>query len=476
MNQEIVDDKPRENCGIIGVYGETNAAELAYLGLHALQHRGQEASGIVTSDGYHVYRHIGTGLVNDIFNEPNIISDLKGHIAVGHNRYSTTGSSSLLNTQPILVKSKQGPLAIAHNGNLTNYKALRRELENSGSIFQTTNDSEVILHLAARSKENGIVDQLLDALRQVNGAFSVVFITRNELIVARDPYGVRPLSLGKIGDTIVAASETCAFDLIGAEYMRDVQPGELVCFNQKGEYSARISEPIKPAHCIFEFVYFSRPDSQIFGEYVDKARRKLGKNLAIGHSVDADIVISVPDSSNTAAIGYSRRSGIKFDIGLIRNHYIGRTFIQPSQKTRDFNVRLKFNDVGGVLKDRKVVLVDDSIVRGTTIKHLVRMLRRAGAKEVHIRVSSPPIKHPCYYGMDFPSQEELIANKMDIDEITKFLGVDSLEYLTVEELLDSVPNGDHGFCTACFSGNYPIPIKEKTKKLDIEEEVTIQEL
>ncbi len=476
MNQNTCIDKPRENCGIMGIYGGANASELAYLGLHALQHRGQEASGIVTTDGDQVYRHIGTGLVNDIYNDPNIISGLKGHIAVGHNRYSTTGSNTLLNTQPILVNSKQGPLAIAHNGNLTNYKSLRKELENSGSIFQTTNDSEVILHLAARSKKNGIVDQLLDALRQVKGAFSLVFLTRNELIVVRDPYGVRPLALGKIGNTIIAASETCALDLIGADYLCDVKPGELICFNQKGQFSTRISEPVKPAHCIFEFVYFSRPDSKIFGEYVDKARRKLGKNLAIGHSVDADIVISVPDSSNTAAIGYSRRSNIKFDIGLIRNHYVGRTFIQPSQKTRDFNVRLKFNDVGGVLKDRRVVLVDDSIVRGTTIKHLVRMLRKAGAREVHIRVSSPPIKHPCYYGMDFPSQGELIANRMDTEEIREYLGVDSLEYLTFDELLASVPNGELGYCTACFSGNYPIPVKEKFEKLDIEKEVTIQEL
>ncbi|MCH8125486.1 amidophosphoribosyltransferase [candidate division KSB1 bacterium] len=476
MNQNTCIDKPRENCGIMGIYGGANASELAYLGLHALQHRGQEASGIVTTDGDQVYRHIGTGLVNDIFNDPNILSGLKGHIAVGHNRYSTTGSSTLLNSQPILVKSKQGSLAIAHNGNLTNYKSLRRELENSGSIFQTTNDSEVILHLAARSKKNGIVEQLLDALRQVKGAFSLVFLTRNELIVARDPYGVRPLALGKIGNTIIAASETCALDLIGADYLRDVKPGELICFNQKGEFSTRISEPVKPAHCIFEFVYFSRPDSRIFGEYVDKARRKLGKNLAIGHSVDADIVISVPDSSNTAAIGYSRRSDIKFDIGLIRNHYIGRTFIQPSQKTRDFHVRLKFNDVGGVLKDRRVVLVDDSIVRGTTIKHLVKMLRKAGAREVHIRVSSPPIKHPCYYGMDFPSQGELIADRMETEEIREYLGVDSLEYLTLEELLDSVPNGELGYCTACFSGNYPIPVEEKFEESDIEKEVTIQEI
>ncbi|MEE9168588.1 MAG: amidophosphoribosyltransferase [bacterium] len=469
------EDKPRENCGIIGICGHPEAAELAYLGLHALQHRGQESSGIVTSDQERVFRHIGTGLVSEIFSDPETLSHLKGHIAVGHNRYSTTGSSNLVNSQPILVNSKSGPLAIAHNGNLVNYKTLRSQLEHAGSIFQTTNDSEVILHLAARSKSEDIEQQLLEALRTVHGAYSLVFLTRNKLIAARDPHGVRPLAVGRLGGAVIVASETCAFDLIAAEYLRDVEPGEMVSFDETGEKSFRISDPVRASHCIFEYVYFSRPDSQIFGEYVDKARRKLGKLLAMHHSVDADIVISVPDSSNTAAIGYSRRSGMKFDIGLIRNHYVGRTFIEPSQKTRDFNVRLKFNDVGGVLKGRRVVLVDDSIVRGTTIKHLVRMIRKAGAKEVHVRVASSPIRHPCYYGMDFPSHDELIANKMEIEDIRQYLGVDSLEYLSLDEMLAAVPDGNRGYCTACFDGNYPIPVHEKVQKLAVESDIPIQE-
>ncbi len=469
-------DKPHENCGIVGIYGHPQAAKLTYLGLHALQHRGQESSGIVTSDGKNVYRHIGLGLVNDVYADPVRFAQLRGHIAIGHNRYSTTGSSSLLNCQPILVNRKSGPLALAHNGNLINYKQLRQQAEATGSIFQTTNDSEVILHLAARSQLPTVEEQLLEALRQVSGAYSLVFLTQNKLIVARDPYGVRPLALGKLGDVIVVASETCAMDLIGAQYLRDVKPGELLCFDEQGEHSWQIATAPRSAHCIFEFVYFSRPDSQVFGDYVDKTRRKLGKNLALEHPVDADIVISVPDSSNTAAIGYSRRSDVKFDIGLIRNHYIGRTFIQPSQKTRDFNVRIKFNPIGGVLRDRRVVVVEDSIVRGTTLRHLTQMLRKAGAKEVHIRVSSPPIKYPCYYGMDFPSPEELIANEMAVEDIRKFLGVKSLGYLSLAGMLAAVPNGEHSYCTACFSGDYPIPISEKIDKMTLENEVLIQEI
>ncbi len=454
-------DKPHENCGIVGIYGHREAARLAFLGLYALQHRGQESSGIVTSDGEKVFRHVGLGLVSDVYSDQERLTRLKGHIAIGHNRYSTTGSSVLLNAQPILVNCKSGPLALAHNGNIVNYKILRNQLEQDGSIFQTTNDSEVILHLAARSHKKTIEEQILDALRVVRGAYSLVLLTEKKLIAARDPFGVRPLALGELKDKIVIASETCAMDLIGAKYIRDIKPGELLRYDSTGEKSWRIADASKSAHCIFEFVYFSRPDSQIFGDYVDKTRRKLGKNLALEHPADADIVISVPDSSNTAAIGFSRRTGIKFDIGLIRNHYIGRTFIQPTQKSRDFNVRVKFNPVGGVLKGRRIVVVEDSIVRGTTLRHLTRMLRKAGAAEVHIRVSSPPIKYPCYYGMDFPSPEELIANEMEIEEIRKYLGVDSLGYLSFDGLLSSVPNGDRGYCTACFSGDYPIPINRQ---------------
>ncbi len=472
MQQEKFDwDEPHEECGIVGVYGSEAASELAYMGLYALQHRGQESAGIVSTDGENVFRHVGMGLVADVFQDKEILSRLKGKIAIGHNRYSTTGSSRLLNSQPLLVNCKEGPLAIAHNGNLVNYRALRKQLEAEGSIFQTTMDSEVILHLTARSQAKTLPERLLDALRQVRGAYSVVFLTRKRLIVARDPHGVRPLALGKLDDITIAASESCVMDLIGAEYIRDVEPGELLIVDENGLHSYRISEKIRPAHCIFEFVYFSRPDSRIFGEYVDKARRKLGKNLALEHPVEADIVISVPDSSNTAAIGYSRRTGIKFEIGLIRNHYIGRTFIQPTQTKRDSNVRIKFNPVGGVLKDRRVVIVEDSIVRGTTLKNLVKMIRKAGAKEIHIRVSSPPVKYPCYYGMDFPTHGEVIAAEKSVEEIRSYLGVDSLEYLSLKGLLASVPNGDKGYCTACFSGQYPIPVEEKGEKSEVEKQI-----
>ncbi|NOY76764.1 MAG: amidophosphoribosyltransferase [Calditrichaeota bacterium] len=469
-------DKPREYCGIVGVYGAPAASELAYMGLYALQHRGQESAGIVSSNGENVFRHVGMGLVADVFPDRSVLKKLKGHIAIGHNRYSTTGSSQLLNSQPLLVNCKDGPLAIAHNGNLINYKALRRELEAQGSIFQTTMDSEVILHLTARSQKLTLPERLIEALQRVKGAFSLVFLTRNKLIVARDPHGIRPLALGKMRDVYIAASESCVMDLIGAEYIRDVAPGELLIIDKKGVQSYRIAPPIKPAHCIFEFVYFSRPDSRIFGEYVDKARRKMGKNLAMEHPVDADIVISVPDSSNTAAIGYSRRTGIKFEIGLIRNHYIGRTFIQPSQAMRNINVRIKFNPVGGVLKDRRVVIVEDSIVRGTTLKNLVKMIRRAGAREIHIRVSSPPIKYPCFYGMDFPTQEEVIASSQSLEDIRDYLEVDSLEYLSLEGLLASVPNSDKGYCTACFSGVYPIAREENGSKLSLDESLKTVEI
>ena len=472
MQQEKFEwDEPHEECGIVGVYGSEAAAELAYMGLYALQHRGQESAGIVSSDGENVFRHVGMGLVADVFQDQKILGRLKGRIAIGHNRYSTTGSSQLLNSQPLLVNCKEGPLAIAHNGNLVNYRALRKQLEAEGSIFQTTMDSEVILHLTARSQAETLPERLLDALRQVRGAYSVVFLTRDKLIVARDPHGVRPLALGRMGDVTIAASESCVMDLVGAEYIRDVEPGELLIVDENGLQSHRIAEKIRPAHCIFEFVYFSRPDSRIFGEYVDKARRKLGKNLALEHPVDADIVISVPDSSNTAAIGYSRRTGIKFEIGLIRNHYIGRTFIQPTQTKRDSNVRIKFNPVGGVLKDRRVVIVEDSIVRGTTLKNLVKMIRKAGAREIHIRVSSPPVRYPCYYGMDFPTHGEVIAASKSVEEIREYLGVDSLAYLSLEGLLASVPNGDKGYCTACFSGQYPIPVEEMGEKSEVEKQI-----
>jgi len=458
MNKYI--DKPDDYCGIIGVYGSPEAAVWSYLGLYSLQHRGQESSGIASSDGEKIYKHLGMGLVSDV-----LLKELKGYIAIGHNRYSTTGSSNEQNIGPIVVNHKLGVIGIAHNGNLVNSKSLREKLEDRGSIFQTTTDSEVILHLVAKSWRNSIEEKISDAVQQIQGAFSLVFITKDKLIAVRDQYGIRPLAIGKKKDSIIFASETCAFDLIGAEYVRDVKPGEMIVVNKNGMKSVQVLEKETPQHCVFEFVYFSRPDSQIFGEYVDKTRRKLGKNLAEDNPCDGDIVISVPDSSNTAALGYSARSEAKYEIGLIRNHYIGRTFIHPTQNIRDMNVLIKYNTVGGVLKDRRVILVDDSIVRGTTIKGLVKRIRSAGAKEVHIRVTSPPIKYPCYYGMDFPTKEELIASEKSVAEIAKYLGVDSLEYLSLEMMLNAMPKSNgQNYCTACFSGEYPVSIKECLNK------------
>jgi amidophosphoribosyltransferase len=458
------DDHPNEFCGIVGVYGITEASILAYLGLYALQHRGQESAGIASSDGNRVYKQLGMGLVSDVFNE-HTLQQLPGHIAIGHNRYSTTGSSCEENIGPIVVNHQLGTIGVAHNGNLVNSFHLREQLEKRGSIFQTTTDSEVIVHLVAKSKEETIENKILDAVRQIKGAFSLVFITREKLIAVRDPHGFRPLAIGTKGNGTIFASETCAFDLIGATYVRDVKCGEMIVIDEKGMQSFKIQKNIEPRHCVFEFIYFSRPDSQIFNEYVDKTRRKLGKNLAIENPCEADIVISVPDSSNTAALGYAARSNAKFEIGLIRNHYVGRTFIHPRQQLRDLNVRIKFNTVGGVIKDRRIIIVDDSIVRGTTLKALVKRLRAAGAKEVHVRVSSPPIRFPCFYGMDFPTREELIASQKEIDEIRDYLAVDSLKYLSLEAMLNAMPK-DNGqsYCTACFSGNYPVEIEEEQIK------------
>ncbi len=458
MNNSI--DKPEDYCGIVGVFGSPEASIWTYLGLYSLQHRGQESSGIASSDGEKIHKHLGMGLVSDVFDQ-NVLEELPGHIAIGHNRYSTTGSSNEQNIGPIVVNHKLGTIGVAHNGNLVNSHSLRGKLEDRGSIFQTTTDSEVILHLVAKSWRNSIEEKISEAVQQIEGAFSLVFITKDKLIAVRDQHGFRPLAIGKKKDSFIFASETCAFDLIEAEYIRDVKPGEMLIVDKKGMKSRQVIEKTTPKHCVFEFVYFSRPDSQIFGEYVDKTRRKLGKNLAEEKPSEADIVISVPDSSNTAALGYSARSEAKYEIGLIRNHYIGRTFIHPKQKIRDMNVLIKYNTVGGVLNDRRVVMVDDSIVRGTTIKGLVKRIRKAGAKEVHIRVTSPPIKYPCYYGMDFPTKEELIANGRSVSEIAKYLGVNSLEYLSLEMMLNAMPkdNGQN-YCTACFDGNYPVSIKE----------------
>ncbi len=458
--------------------------------MHALQHRGQEACGIVTldknKDGKPVF-HInkGEGLVTEVFDDQEIFKNfLTGNAAIGHNRYSTTGSSqSRKNIQPFIVNYRLGNLAIAHNGNLTNEKGLREELVNEGAIFQTTTDTEVILHLIARSRLGNQVDQIREAVQKIDGAYSLVLLTDDKLIAVRDPHGFRPLAIGKLNGSYIIASETCAFDLLSAEFIREVEPGEMIIIDDEVISSGQIKslrifdEKSEHKHCVFEYIYFSRPDSFIFGHNVDKMRRRLGKALARNHPVynedkEKVIVISVPDSSNTTALGYQtelEKLGVdcKLEIGLIRSHYIGRTFIQPGQGKREIGVRIKFNTVKGVLDGRTVVLVDDSIVRGTTSKQLVKLIRDANPKSIHLRISSPPITHPCFYGMDFPSKEELIAQRYnsDISQIAQYLGVDSLEYLTIDEMLDAVSEvGRNNFCHACFSGKYPIPIDINFKK------------
>lgn len=450
-------------CGIIGVHNNPEASVLSYLGMYALQHRGQESAGIVSTDGQVAYKHHGMGLVADVFSDRTILDNLKGQNALGHNRYSTTGGSHMVNVQPLLFNYRGGKLAISHNGNLVNIAETRDRLIQDGALFQTTSDTEIIVHLIAHSKEPTLKDKAIDAFRQVDGAYSLLIMTEDSLIAARDPYGFRPLCMGKLNETTIFASESCAFDLIGAEYIRDIEPGELIHASDDGIKSYRISNDVNRHHCVFEYVYFSRPDSRIYSDNVDKTRRKLGKNLA--HEApcpDGDIVISVPDSSNTAALGYARESGIRFELGLIRNHYVGRTFIHPTQTMRDTSVRIKFNTVEGVLNGKKVVVVEDSIVRGTTLKSLTKLLREAGAAEVHIRVSSPPIKNPCFYGLDFPDRKNLIANNMSIEEMKDFLNVDSLQYLSIEGMLTASDLDPNDFCSACFSGEYPVEIKDES--------------
>jgi amidophosphoribosyltransferase len=465
----IEDDKPGEECGIFAIYGHPNAAEMTYLGLYALQHRGQESTGIVTADGADVYYHRGMGLVSEVFGDQAVFRYLKGQNAIGHNRYSTTGSNRIMNVQPIIAGDREGPVAVGHNGNFTNTRALHDYLIWKGAIFQTTLDSELVIHLIAMSEKGSFEERLIDALGRIEGAYCLVILMKDSIIAARDSHGFRPLSLGKTETGWVVASETCALDIIDAEYVREVEPGEILIIGPGGIRSLKPFPPARNLFCIFEYIYFSRPDSFIFGECVDTVRRNIGKTLAEEHPIDADIVISVPDSSNTAAIGYSRASGIPFEIGLIRNHYIGRTFIHPSQVTRDARARIKFNPVRGVLEGKKIVVVEDSIVRGTTFKKLTHLLRKAGAREIHLRVSSPPIISPCYYGMDFPTYEELMASNRNVEEIRQFIGVDTLCYLSLEGLKRSVPNGMNDYCTACFSGEYPTCIPSDLKKSCLED-------
>ena len=463
-------DKFHDECGVVAIFAHPEAEKLAYLGLHALQHRGQESAGIVTSDGLTSRVHKAMGLVADIFTE-EVLAQIRGTQAIGHTRYSTAGDSALLNAQPILVQSNKGSIAVAHNGNLTNAIDVRGRLERQGSIFQTNSDTEVIVHLIALSHEQTLLEAIADALRRVEGAFSLVVMSPDRIIAARDPRGFRPLAMGRIPalegqkrDTIVFASETCAFDLIGATYERDVKPGELIVVGPEGITSSFYSAATPQSSCIFEHVYFSRPDSRVFGRPVQTSREEMGRQLAREALVDADVVVPVPDSGVTAAVGYAAESGIPFRFGLIRNHYVGRTFIEPSQSVRDFGVRLKLNPVQSLLEGKRVVLIDDSIVRGTTSRKIVRMIRNAGAKEVHMRISCPPTISPCYYGVDTPSKNQLIAANRSLEEICQYIGADSLAYLSLEGVKKACGEGEKvSYCSACYTGKYPTSI------VDVEE-------
>ncbi len=450
----LTDDHFHDHCGVFAVFGHAEAAKLTYLGLYALQHRGQESAGIASSDGADLYLHKGMGLVEEIF-QPGVIARLAGDVAIGHTRYSTAGDTSLSNAQPIVIDCNKGKLALGHNGNLTNAVEWRRRLEHRGSIFQTTSDTEVIVHMIARSAARNLSGAIGDALNQVEGAYSLLLLTREELYAIRDPRGFRPLNLGRLDNAWLVASETCAFDLLGAEYVREIEPGEMVRISRSGVESIRFA-PEKPhQYCIFEHVYFARPDSLIFGRPVNQSREMLGRLLAQEHPAAADVVVPVPDSGVPAAIGFALESGVPFRMGLIRNHYIGRTFIEPSQAIRDFGVKLKLNPVRGLLEGRRVVLVDDSIVRGTTGRKIVRMVREAGATEVHMRISCPPTLSPCYYGIDTPTREELIASANSIEEIREFLAADSLGYLSLANMRRAVGDADGKFCTSCYTGVYP---------------------
>jgi len=458
----------REECGIFAAVGVPNAAEVVRLGLHALQHRGQESTGIVSCDeAGELHSHRGLGLVSDVHRDADL-AQLQGSIAIGHNRYSTSGSITLENTQPLCVVYRGGKLALAHNGNLVNARELREGLEQSGSIFQTTLDTEMFPHLMAVSSAENAEDALVEAARQVRGAYSLIVLVPGAVLALRDPYGFRPLCLGRLGDGYVLASETCALDIVAAEFVRDIEAGELVRIDPHG-VRARRAHPPEPSlrQCIFEHIYFSRPDSRVFGETVDRVRRRIGRRLAEEHPAEADVVLAVPDSSNSIALGYSEASGIRYELGLIRNHYVGRTFIQPQQAGRDASVRIKFNPVREILAGRRVVLVDDSIVRGTTSRKLVRMLRRNGATEVHFRIGSPPVTHPCFYGIDTPSRRELIGALKSPDEIREYLGADSIGYLSLEGLKACERDGTQ-FCSACFTGAYPVPVDPGASKLQIE--------
>jgi amidophosphoribosyltransferase len=461
-------DKLREECGVVAIHNHPDAARQAYLALYALQHRGQESAGIASADYTNMWNIKGMGLVSEIFTD-DVLEKLPGPLAIGHTRYSTTGDSALLNAQPIRVDSTKGLIAIAHNGNLVQLGNLRAQLEREGAIFQTTSDSEIIVQLIAHSKQSTLVDAIADSLGRIEGAFSIVMMMRDRIFAARDPHGFRPLAMGRIvnedgTETVVFASETCAFDLLRATYERDVQPGELIMVSRDGVTSRQFSTGVPQTSCVFEHVYFSRPDSKVFGRWVQDAREQMGRHLARESHVDADLVVPVPDSGVTAAIGYAAESGIPFRFGLIRNHYVGRTFIEPEQRVRDFGVKLKLNPVRNLLEGKRVILIDDSIIRGTTSRKIVRMVRGAGAREVHLRISGPPTISPCFYGVDTPNKRDLIAANYSVAEICAYIEADSLSYLSLDGLLEACRDGSHtGYCTACYTGIYP------TKWVDVEE-------
>ena len=460
------DDKLKEECGIFGIFGHEDAATLTALGLHALQHRGQEASGIVSFDGENFIAHRDTGLVDEIFNKTETISKLKGSSAIGHNRYATTGGAGLRNVQPLYGDLSFGGFAIAHNGNLTNALTIRDELVKNGSLFQSSTDTEVIIHLVALSRKETVLDRFIEALKQIEGAYSLLAFSENQLIGVRDPHGFRPLCIGKLNDAYILASETCALDIIGADFVRDVEPGELVVLTKDGIKSLRPLETAQSRFCIFEYIYFARPDSDVNGKSVYDMRKKIGAMLAKESPCDVDLVVPVPDSGVPAALGFAEEANIPFDLGIIRNHYVGRTFIEPTQRIRHLGVKMKHNANRSLVKGKKIVLVDDSIVRGTTSRKIVEMMRAAGATEVHMRISSPPSKYSCFYGIDTPSSEELLAHTHDVEAIAKYIGVDSLAYISIDGLYKAMGKpgrvaNDPGYCDACFTGDYAVPLKDQ---------------
>ena len=450
-------DKFHDECGVVGVYGHPDAANLAYLGLYALQHRGQESAGIAASSNGKMHLEVGMGLVADVFSDVRL-KKLPGNIAVGHNRYSTTGVSRVKNAQPCLIEYSGGTMAMGHNGNLVNASEIRKELGAAGAIFQSTNDSEVIVHLMAQSRRNSFVDRAVAALSQVKGAYSIVLMSENELVAARDPQGFRPLCLGKLDGAYIVASESCVMDLVEAEFIREIEPGELILINQFGVKSFYPFQKAPTKQCVFEHIYFSRPDSYLFGHSVYSTRKLMGKALAREKPVEADVVVPVPDSGVISAMGYSEETKIPFQMGLIRNHYVGRTFIEPQSQIRNFGVKIKLNAVKPVIEGKRVIIIDDSIVRGTTSKKIVRMLREVGAREVHVRISSPPTTHSCFYGIDTPTKGELIASNMDIDQTCEYLGADSLHYIPLEKMLEIFGEQKDDFCAACFDGRYPVDV------------------